>query len=76
MVSMKNSYSHGLGYDAGLLSAFDISGSLLMPTISRESRSTDRDTQQLLKDLKRLEEDYKKAYEKITNDFNNEQKNS
>lgn len=62
---MKHPNLHSLDFSKGFLSAFDISGSLLLDElISNKGSNLDR----LAKDWETLAEDYKRAYENVLED--------
>lgn len=58
-----------LDCSANLLSAFDISGSLLLLDKPWESNGIERDFKQLMNDLDTIETDYKNAIEKVSKDI-------
>jgi hypothetical protein len=62
---MKRLSLYKLDYSDSLLSAFDISGSLLLSETLWQSKDIGHDMNQLMKDLDILEEDYRNAYENI-----------
>lgn len=61
-----------LDYSASLLSAFDISGSLLLLNTPWQSNGIKHDFKQLMNDLDTIEEDYRNAIEKVLKDIANE----
>lgn len=65
---MKRPYLSGLDYSTSLLSAFDISGSLLLRNPLCQPKGINHDLKQLMNDLDTLEEDYRTAYEKVAKD--------
>lgn len=69
---MKSLSSHKLSYVNGLLSAFDINGSLFLSEPPYQPEEMNQDMHQLLTDLENLEQDYQRAYENINKDIFNE----
>ena len=66
---MRSDFFHLPAYSSTLLSIFDIGGSLLKKPISN---GLDHDMNQLMADHKILEEDYKRACERIQEEIENE----
>ncbi len=66
---MKRSRLYTLDYSTGFLSAFDISGSLFLNQFVKDKNN---DTGQLMKDLDKIESDYKIACDNIMKDQSNE----
>ncbi len=56
-------------FSKSILSAFDISGSLLLSDFNWQSKGRMQDMEKLMKDLDQLEKDYKKATEKIAEEI-------
>ena len=65
---MEHSSPHHLDYSVSLLSAFDISGSLLLLSNDWQSKGIRYDSKQLVNDLDALEKDYRNAVEKVAKD--------
>jgi len=62
---MKRPPSYTLNYADSLLSAFDISGSLLLSNNLWQPKDNQQDVDRLMEDRNNLEEDYKKAYHNV-----------
>lgn len=62
---MKYGYLHTLDHPISFLSAFDISGSLFLNKPLWKSGGKDSDRDKLMKDLEKIEEDYRNACQKI-----------
>jgi hypothetical protein len=65
---MKQPSPYTLDYAESLLSAFDISGSLILKGTSSQPKNMEHDMNQLMKDLDKLEADYRNACQNIVND--------